>query len=55
MDNMVSFKERVRQVAINESQNYKEIFLDYDYLICFDSLSIKRFFLITATEKIMPT
>lgn len=51
MDNMVSFKERVRQVAINESQNYKEIFLDYDYLICFDSLSIKRFYLITATEK----
>jgi len=26
MDNMVSFKERVRQVAINESQNYKKIF-----------------------------
>lgn len=29
-----SFKERIRQEVIKEAKRYKEVYVDYEYLIC---------------------
>lgn len=50
MDNTISFKERVRQVAIREASHYKSVFVDYDYLICCKDFATKKHYIITAEE-----
>lgn len=49
-DEVLSFKERVKNVAINESKNYKRIFVDYEYLICSQVFSNKDYYIISANE-----
>lgn len=46
----VSFKERVKNIAISESKNYKSIFVDYEYLICSKIFSLKDYYIISAKE-----
>ncbi len=46
MDETIPFKERVRRVAIQESAHYKQIFIDYDYLICCESFAKKNHYVI---------
>lgn len=50
MDSTISFKERVRQVAISEASHYKRVFIDYDYLICCKNFSSKKYYIITSEE-----
>jgi len=42
----VSFKERVKNIVIKESKNYKEIFVDYEYLVCSRAWVMKDFYII---------
>lgn len=50
MGEIVLFKERVRQVAIREAVNYKNTFIDYSYLICFDTPSGKKHYVISGKQ-----
>ena len=34
MAKQISFKTRVKQIAIAESKKYKDLFIDHQYLIC---------------------
>lgn len=43
-----TFKERVRQTLIECSKKYKIFFLDYDYLVCSDAFSQKKYYIINA-------
>ena len=45
----VSFKERVRQTAIECSKEYKEKFVKYDYLVCSTAFS-NKYYIISARE-----
>lgn len=45
-----SFKERVRQEIVKEVKKYKEIYVDYEYLICSEAF-IKRNYYILDAEK----
>lgn len=42
------FKDRVRNIAINEARNYKQNFVDYQYLICSDAFQLKDYYIIDA-------
>ena len=44
----IEFKERVKNVIINESLNYKKYYADYQYLICSDAFVIKKYYIIDA-------
>lgn len=46
----VSFKERVKNIVINESKNFKEIFIDYEYLVCSSAFVMKDYYIIYAKE-----
>ena len=46
-----SFKERVKEIAINQSKLYKQIFVDYEYLICSPAFSSKKFYIINGKEE----
>jgi hypothetical protein len=46
----VSFKERVKNVALSMAKDYKNVFVDYDYLVCSDAFSIKSHYIIESTE-----
>lgn len=45
-----SFKERVRQEAIKESKRYKEIYVDYEYLICSKAFVKRNYYIINAEK-----
>lgn len=45
-----SFKERVRQVAIKQSKIYKNIFIDYQYLICSYDFKKQDFYILSAEQ-----
>lgn len=45
-----SFKERIRQEIIKEAKRYKEIYVDYEYLICSEAF-VKRNYYIVNAEK----
>lgn len=42
----ISFKERVKNIAISEATSYKQNFIDYQYLICSDAFKIKNYYII---------
>lgn len=44
----ISFKERVKNIAISEATFYKQNFIDYQYLICSDAFKIKNYYIIDA-------
>lgn len=46
----VTFKERVKNKAIEEARNYKEIYLNYEYLICSSAFRLKDYYIINAKE-----
>jgi hypothetical protein len=50
MGDIILFKERVRQVAIREAVNYKNMFIDYNYLICLDTPSGKKHYVISGEQ-----
>lgn len=45
----ISFRERVKKVAIQEARKYKEVYIDYEHLI-FASCFEKKYYIITGTE-----
>lgn len=49
MTEQISFKARVKQVAIEESKKYKEVFVVYPYLICSKAFRKKDYYIL-ATE-----
>lgn len=46
----ISFKERVRTIAIAEARNYKTNFVDSEYLVCSSAFTRKDFYIIDAKE-----
>nr|WP_312579150.1 PBECR4 domain-containing protein [Sedimentibacter sp.] len=46
----ITFKERVKNVLINEAQKYKRNYVDYEYLICSDAFKISDYYIISANE-----
>lgn len=44
----ISFKERVKNIAIQEAINYKRNFVDCEYLICSDAFTLKSHYIIDA-------
>jgi len=46
----IAFKERVKNVLINEAQKYKKNYVDYEYLICSDAFKINDYYIISANE-----
>lgn len=49
MDSL-SFKERVAQAANNFAPQYKNVFVDYEYLLCSDAFSDQGYYIIDAEE-----
>lgn len=45
-----SFKERVRQEMIRASKRYREIYLDYEYLICSEAFERKKYYIVSAEK-----
>lgn len=45
-----SFKERVRQEMIKASKQYKELYVDYEYLICSEAFVQKDYYIVDAKE-----
>lgn len=50
-NNKESFKKRVKNVSINEAVLYKEIFVDYEYLICSEAFENQKFYTINAKKE----
>ena len=46
----ISFAERVKETAIREAVNYKNTYVDYEYLVLFED-SIQEYYIISGTEK----
>ena len=46
----VSFKERVKGIAISEAKNYKRNYVDYEYLVCSSAFLNKDYYIINAKE-----
>lgn len=47
----VSFKERVKNTAINQARVYKEIYMDYEYLVCSDAFTQSDYYIINGKEE----
>lgn len=50
MAEQISFKERVRQTVIQCASDYKSYFVDYEYLICSDAFTLKKYYILRASE-----
>lgn len=50
MAEQTSFKSRVKQTIIEESKKYKEIFVDYQYLICSQAFRKKDYYILAAEK-----
>ena len=44
------FKERVRLELIEAAKRYKEVYTDYEYLICSEAFIKKEYYIIAAME-----
>lgn len=44
----LSFKERIVQVAIEQAIHYKEVFVDYEYLLCSEAFVKRDYYIISA-------
>ncbi|MGL4849856.1 MAG: PBECR4 domain-containing protein [Clostridium sp.] len=47
----ITFKERVKNIAIKEAYNYKKVFIDYEYLVCSSAFRKKDYYIINAKEE----
>ena len=45
-----SFKKRVKEIAINESKKYKEVFVDHQYLLCSKGFKKRDYYIISAEK-----
>lgn len=45
-----SFKERVRLEIIKAAKKYKEIYVDYEYLICSEAFSKRSYYIVDAEK-----
>lgn len=45
-----SFKERIRLEMMKEARKYKEIYMDYEYLICSEALENRNYYLVDAEK-----
>ena len=45
-----SFKERIRQEMIKEAKRYKEVYVDYEYLICSEAFAERDFYIVDAEK-----
>lgn len=50
MAEQIRFKERVRQTVIQCASDYKSYFVDYEYLICSDAFTLKKYYIVDAHE-----
>ena len=48
MAEQTSFKTRVKEIAITESKNYKDVFVDHQYLICSKGFKKRYYYIISA-------
>lgn len=46
----ISFKKRVKTIMVNEANNYKNNFANYEYLVCSDSFELKDYYIVSAKE-----
>ncbi|MDK0710405.1 PBECR4 domain-containing protein [Clostridium perfringens] len=51
MEEVISFKTRVKNVAINEAKLYESVFVNYEYLICSKAFEKQKFYTINAKEE----
>lgn len=51
MKEEVSFKTRVKDIAIMQAKLYKNIFIDYEYLVCSRAFIKRKFYIINAKEE----
>lgn len=51
MKEKVDFKTRVKDIAIMQAKSYKNIFVDYEYLVCSQAFSKRKFYIINAKEE----
>lgn len=45
-----SFKERIRKELIRSSKEYKEVYVDYEYLLCSEAFAEKQYYIVDAKE-----
>lgn len=45
-----SFKERVRLEMIKAAKEYKEMYVDYEYLICSEAFKQKNYYIVDAEK-----
>lgn len=45
-----SFKERVRLEIIKAAKKYKEIYVDYEYLICSEAFAKRSYYIVDAEK-----
>lgn len=50
MAQQISFKERVRQILISSSRQYKYFYTDYEYLLCSPAFKKNPYYIVTAEE-----
>lgn len=50
MAEQISFKERVRQILISSSRQYKYYYTDYEYLLCSPAFKQNPYYIVTAEE-----
>lgn len=46
----ISFKERIRLAMLEAAREYKEIYIDYEYLICSEAFKEKEYYIVNAEE-----
>lgn len=46
----ISFKERIRLAMIKAAKEYKENYIDYEYLICSEAFKRKEYYIVDAEE-----
>lgn len=45
-----SFKEHVRKEMMKEAKRYKEIYVDYEYLICSEAFEKRNYYILDAEK-----
>ena len=50
MAKQISFKTRVKQIAIAESKKYKDLFIDHQYLICSKKFQKRDYYIISGEK-----
>ena len=50
MAEQTSFKTRVKEIAITESKNYKDVFVDHQYLICSKGFKKRDYYILSAEK-----